>query len=91
MALDTELSLSVVIKHEFSFRRMHTVTGKTCHWLTIAGILDIFPERMGNLVLPLMAARTGLNLVLLQVEGPVGMRRHMTFKAFSVFHRNAFD
>ena len=91
MALDTELSLSVVIKHEFSFRRMHTVTGKTCHWLTVPWILDIFPERMGNLVLSLMAARTDLNLVLLQIEGPVGMGRHMTFEALSLFHLNAFD
>ena len=91
MALDTELSLSVIKEHKFSFRGVHTVTGYTCHWLTIAGILDIFPKRMGDFVLPLMAVRTGLNLVLLQVEGPVGMGRHMTFEALSLFHRNAFD
>jgi len=70
---------------------MHAVAGDTGQRLTIAGVFCILTKRMGNFMLPLVTAGAGLDLVFLQIQGPFRMRRHMTFKAFSVFHRNAFD
>jgi len=91
MALDAELSLSIVNEHKFGFGRMHTMAGNTRHRLTVAGIYRILSERMHDFMLFRVASCTCQDTVRPEIKGFIGMRRYMTLKTFSILYRNTFD